>query len=176
MKKVMTSLFTLIAVMALATLTGCSSNGIEGTWKADQSALAALFGDDAKQAKKADLNIVIGSENFDMTVEMEMEQQGLEIGIKLVANSTYTKTDTELNITPKDAKAEVTKLGVPENMKALLEASGMTEEKMKEEMAKEFGQGFKSKEAMKATYTLEGDKLTIKDLDKAGTSIVLTRQ
>lgn len=176
MKKVMTSLFTLIAVMTLATLTGCSSNGIEGTWKADQSALAALFGEDIKQAKNADMTIVIGPANLDMVVEMEMAQEGMEIGIKIEAKTTYTKTDTELNITPQDAKAEITKLVIPENMKALLEASGMTEEKMKEEMAKEFGQGFKSKEAMKSAYTLEGDKLTIKDLDKKGSTIVLTRQ
>lgn len=175
MKKFITSLFSLVALMTLVSLTGCSGNGIEGTWKADQETIKSLLGNEVKNAKKAEMTVTISGDKLDVAIELDAEQEGLGIGVKANLMNTYTKTDTEITLTPVDAKAEVTNLTIPENMKALLEASGMTEDKMKEEIAKEFKPNFLGDKASKMSYVLEGDKLTLKDLAPNGITIVLTR-
>ena len=169
MKKVKGFVLSLIAVMAMCAMASCAGgNSIEGKWKVDDSSLKKLMGKDAEKGKVS-ATVDITADKAVVTVDMSMEESEIKMDMTLEATCEYTKTDTEVTVTPKEVK--LVKLELPDFLKKMAEAQNMSEEDMKKEFAKEFTD--KPKEPQKLTYVLDGDKLTLKDEKE---EIVLVRQ
>lgn len=167
MKSVKSFVLSLMAVMAMCAMTSCGGDSIEGKWKVDDAILEKLMGNDKEQGKTSAV-VDITADKAVITLDMSLEGE-MAFDMTIEATCSYTKTDTEITVTPTDVKA--TKVNLPEFMKKMAEKTEMTEEQMKAEFAKEFTN--KPKESQKLTYTLDGDKLT---LTADGESIVLNRQ
>lgn len=168
MKSVKSFVLSLLAVVAMCAMTSCANNSVEGKWKVDDATMKQLMGKDAEKGTTT-ATVDITADKAVVTLDMSLEESEMSFKMTLEATCSYTKTDTEVTVTPTDVK--LVKMELPEVLKKMADSQGMTEEQMKKEFAKEFTD--KPKESQKLTYTLEGDKLTLKDKTA---SIVLVRQ
>ncbi len=169
MKKVKSFVLSLVAVMAMCAMASCAGGDtIEGKWKVDDASLKKLMGKDAEKSKLA-ATVDITADKAVATVDMAIEESEMKMSMTLEATCSYTKTDTEVTVTPTEVK--LVKMELPEVFKKMADAQGMSEDDMKKEFAKEFTD--KPKEPQKLTYTLADGKLTLKDEKN---EIVLVRQ
>lgn len=169
MKKVKGFVLSLIAVMAMCAMASCAGGeSIEGKWKVDDACIKKLMGNDAEKGNVG-ATVDIQADKAIATVNMNVAEGEMKFDMILEATCDYTKTDTEVTVTPKEVK--LVKLELPEALMKMAKESGMSEEKMKEEFAKEFTS--KKPEPAKLTYTLADGKLTLKDEKQ---EIVLVRE
>ena len=149
---------SLMAVVAMCAMVSCAGgDSIEGKWKVDDASLKKLMGNDASMGK-VDATVDIQADKAIATINMKTEGE-MKMDMTLEANLDYTKTDKDVTVTPKEVK--LVKLDLPESLLKMAKESGMSEEKMKEEFAKEFTS--KKPEPATLSYTLADGKLTLKD-------------
>lgn len=169
MKRMKSFVLSLMAVVAMCAMVSCTGgDSIEGKWKVDDASLKKLMGKDAEMGNVS-ASVDITADKAVATVNMNMTEGEMKMDMTLEATCDYTKTDTEVTVTPKEVK--LVKLELPEALMKMAKESGMSEEKMKEEFAKEFTS--KKPEPAKLTYTLADGKLTLKDEKQ---EIVLVRE
>ena len=159
MKRMKSFVLSLIAVMAMCAMASCAGgDSIEGKWKVDDASLKKLMGNDAGVGKVS-ATVDIQATKAVATINMNMSEGEMKMDMTLEANLDYTKTDKDVTITPKEVK--LVKLDLPESLLKMAKESGMSEEKMKEEFAKEFTS--RKPEPATLSYTLADGKLTLKD-------------
>lgn len=169
MKTVKSFVLSLMAVMAMCAMASCAGgDSIEGKWKVDDACIKKLMGSEASMGSVG-ATVEITADKAIATVNMNASEGEMSFDMTLEAECDYTKTDTEITVTPKDVK--LVKLELPDAFKKIAEAQGMSEDQMKENFAKDFTS--KKPEATTMSYTLAEGKLTLKDKD---IELVLVRE
>lgn len=141
MKKTLFGLVTMCVMVLFACCT--SEPKLEGEWVGDAKEL--MGSKNNKDVEAGEFVLTITPETIGMLVDMQAkmdEKDGnIELGIKASVEGAYTRQDSILNLTldPKKANLDIYKfeMQLDEETKKLMEAAGMTEDKLKESLKAE---------------------------------------
>ena len=178
MKKIF---FSLVAVCTML-LCSCSSNGLEGTWKADAK---EIMGSSMEDFDKCEVLFTFDDDkvklSFDLSGTTGQPNMTMDLGVAVDVEGTYEQKDDTLKLDFTDSNPQVDlykfKVQADDATKKILESMGMDEKTMKDQFIKQmegnnFAEAF-GKDSKLVVKSLEGDKLV---LESDGKEVHFTRE
>lgn len=158
-----------------------SVDALKGEWTVDNAAEALDLNNDRVTSSNTTSTIDFKGKrfNWDVNFECGVDAQGHNIDMTMVFNikGSYTVDGDSVEMTIEDATAKVTRVGLDDEMRAMLELQGVDVATFKQminsQFTDEFSGTFSGETETFKVKNYDGDSMTLKSDD--GTTLVLSR-